>query len=73
MIQASVIMPTYNKAEYLELTLASFSGQQHNNFEIIIIDDGSTDHTAKVVQKYKNKLIFNIYSSKTKADPGQEM
>ncbi|MCK6073809.1 glycosyltransferase family 2 protein [Paenibacillus silvae] len=56
MSQASVIMPTYNKAEYLKLTLASFASQSVQDFEIIIIDDGSTDDTKQVVDNYKNLL-----------------
>lgn len=49
-------MPTYNKAEYLKLTLASFASQSVQDFEIIIIDDGSTDDTKQVIDNYKNLL-----------------
>ncbi|WP_427051724.1 glycosyltransferase family 2 protein [Paenibacillus sp. TC-CSREp1] len=56
MSRASVIMPTYNKAEYLKLTLASFASQSVQDFEIIIIDDGSTDDTKQVIDNYKNML-----------------
>lgn len=52
----SVIMPTYNKANYLNLTLASFVNQTEKEFEIVIIDDGSQDHTSTVIDCYKEKL-----------------
>lgn len=56
MERVSVIMPTYNKAEYLDLTLASFCGQTYKNFEIIVIDDGSNDETPEIVSKYQDRL-----------------
>jgi glycosyltransferase involved in cell wall biosynthesis len=52
----SIIMPTYNKATLLNLTLASFVHQTSKQFELIIIDDGSNDDTEHIVQSYKNKL-----------------
>jgi len=51
-------MPTFNKALYLDLTLAGFSIQNYKDYEIVIIDDGSTDNTFEVVEKYKG--ICNI-------------
>lgn len=56
MAKVSVIMPTYNKALYLDLTLAGFSIQDFLNFELIIVDDGSTDSTNEIVNKYFNKI-----------------
>jgi glycosyltransferase involved in cell wall biosynthesis len=55
-VDASVIMPTFNKAEYLNLTLASYMSQQSSDYQLIIIDDGSVDDTEKVVEKYYGKL-----------------
>jgi glycosyltransferase involved in cell wall biosynthesis len=52
----SVIIPTYNKAEYLGLTLASFVGQTDRDFELIIVDDGSNDTTTSVIKSYQNRL-----------------
>jgi glycosyltransferase involved in cell wall biosynthesis len=53
---ASVILPTYNKAEYLALTLASYEHQTTRDYEIVIIDDGSTDSTREVVDRYAKQL-----------------
>jgi glycosyltransferase involved in cell wall biosynthesis len=55
-LSVSVIMPTYNKARYLQLTLASFVRQTHANFEIVIVDDGGTDQTESVIRRYSERL-----------------
>ncbi|AST96436.1 glycosyltransferase [Shouchella clausii] len=54
----SVIIPTFNKAEYLELTLASFVNQTCKDYELIVVDDGSEDNTKIVVNDYMD--IINI-------------
>ncbi len=46
----SVIVPTYNRAEKLKNTILSILAQDFTNFELLIVDDGSTDHTAATVQ-----------------------
>lgn len=45
----SIIIATYNRAAYIENTLNSIASQSYQNFECIIIDDGSTDNTAAIV------------------------
>lgn len=55
-MKVSVVMITYNKAKFLDLTLCAFSFQSYKNFELILVDDGSTDDTKNVVSRYKNKL-----------------
>ena len=44
----SVILPVYNRQEYLRECVSSIIGQSHQNLEIIIIDDGSTDDTPRI-------------------------
>lgn len=46
----SVIIPTYNRAGYLPQTLDSLRAQTLRNHEVLVIDDGSTDHTADVIR-----------------------
>lgn len=48
-------MPTYNSQEFLPATLDSVFAQSHQNFELIICDDGSTDRTIEVIEEYRNK------------------
>ena len=52
MKSVSVVIPTYNRAELLELTIQSILGQTLRPLEIIIVDDGSTDNTAEVCARY---------------------
>lgn len=56
MSKVSIIIPTFNKSDYLDLTLASFCNQTYKDFEIIVVDDGSTDSTKEVVNHYKDKI-----------------
>lgn len=51
----SIIIPCYNMKQYLAETLDSVVAQSYNNWECIIIDDGSTDNTESIVKNYCNK------------------
>ena len=48
----TVIIPTYNNAEYLERCLLSVINQSVKNIKIIIVDNGSTDNTSGIIQYY---------------------
>ncbi len=48
----SVIMPNYNKGEFLESSVKSILTQTHQNLELIVIDDGSTDKSSEILLKY---------------------
>ena len=46
----SVVMPTYNCAPFIEETIRSIQAQTYGNWEIIIVDDCSTDNTKELVE-----------------------
>lgn len=48
----SIIIPTYNRAALIEATLDSIIAQTYKNWECIIVDDGSTDNTEKIINSY---------------------
>lgn len=50
----SVIIPNYNHARYLEQRLDSVFNQTYQNFEVIILDDCSTDNSLEIINRYKN-------------------
>ena len=50
--QVSVIVPAYNVRSYIEQVLVSLKYQSFQNFEVIIVDDGSTDGTSEVVKPF---------------------
>ena len=53
----SVIIPTYNRASFIEKTIYSVLNQTYPNFELIIIDDGSTDNTEDIVKSILDNRI----------------
>jgi len=54
--KVSVIIPAYNSEKYVSRMLESVLNQTYSNVECIIIDDGSTDNTYKIIQQYKEKF-----------------
>jgi len=51
----TVFIPTYNRAHTLQRALDSISAQSFRDFEVVIVDDGSTDGTRDLVEKWKEK------------------
>ena len=51
----SVIIPLYNKAPYIAKAIESVLGQTYRDFEVIVIDDGSTDQSLEVAKTFENK------------------
>ena len=56
----SVIIPTFNDADFLKKALQSCYNQTYKNFEVIVIDNHSTDHTSKIISLYKKVRYTKI-------------
>jgi glycosyltransferase involved in cell wall biosynthesis len=54
----SVVIPAYNCAGFLRESMDSLLGQTFSDFEVIIINDGSTDNTADIIRSYKDDRII---------------
>lgn len=54
----SVVIPTYNRAEWLGEAIASVLGQTYELIELIVVDDGSMDHTAEVVRGFGDQVTY---------------
>lgn len=54
----TVITPAYNRADYLAETIDSVLLQDYPNIEYVVLDDGSTDSTVQVLQRYANRLTW---------------
>ena len=64
--KVSVIIPTYNRDNYLYSAIKSVLNQTFEDFEIIIVDDASTDNTRQVVDKFDDKRIRYIRHKENK-------
>ena len=53
----SIIMPAYNCEKYIADAIHSVLSQTYTNWELLIVDDGSTDHTADIVGSFEDKRI----------------
>jgi len=57
----SVIVPTYNRADIISETIGSVLNQTYQNFEIIVVDDGSIDNTREIIVNINDPRIKYIY------------
>ena len=55
--KVSIIMPTYNRANYIDQTIESVCNQTYDNWELIIVDDGSEDNTGEIVSQLRDERI----------------
>lgn len=60
----SVLMVTYNRGSYIQEAIESVLAQTYSNFELVIIDDGSTDETGAIVSSLKNPKIHYFLQEK---------
>lgn len=66
----SIVIPSYNKVDYIEATLASIVSQNYPNLEVIIQDGGSTDGSVDIIKQFTEKYP-GIFQWVSKKDNGQ--
>jgi glycosyltransferase involved in cell wall biosynthesis len=59
--RVSVIIPTYNRAPLLREAIASVLQQTYNDYEIVVVDDGSTDNTRRIIEEFSSPRIRYFY------------
>jgi len=68
----SVIIPSYNRADLVDQTLRSLVQQSTTDFQTILVDHGSIDHTGEIYLKYKDQLQLTYYKIERHAySPGE--
>lgn len=65
MPKVSIIIPTYNRADLLPATLQSVFNQSFRDFEVIVVDDGSSDETRDVLETFVDPRLTFIYQDKS--------
>jgi glycosyltransferase involved in cell wall biosynthesis len=65
----SVIIPTFNRSDLLQLTLESVRAQTLEDFEVIVVDDGSTDNTREVVESFDQRFryVYQVKGGRSRA------
>ena len=68
-ISFTIIIPTYNTEKYIPNCIESILNQEYDNYEIIIVDDCSTDKTLEIIKQYESDNI-RIFSAPKNSGPG---
>lgn len=69
MPRISIVLPTHNQARYLSQALDGVASQTWRDFELIVVDDGSTDDTPRVLADYRPRLSFTLIRQKNRGLP----
>jgi len=68
--KVSIVLPTYNGADYIRRSVNSCLAQTHSNIELVIVNDCSTDKTPDIIRSYKDPRIKYIEHEVNKKLPG---
>jgi len=69
MPKISVVLPSYNQAQYLPLALDAIASQTCRDFELIVVDDGSTDDTPRILDGYGKRMPFDRITQENRGLP----
>lgn len=64
MILLTIILPAYNAEKYISESIDSILGQTFIDFELLIADDGSTDNTKRIIDRYTDSRIKKLHNEK---------
>ena len=64
----SIVIPAYNHANYLDEAIQSVLKQDYPNIELIVLDDGSTDNTREVLEKYSDIFLWETHQNMGQAN-----
>lgn len=67
MVKVSVIIPTYNRAKYIRRALESVLAQTYQDYEIIVVDDGSMDNTREILAEFEGKIKYIVQKNQGSA------
>ncbi len=70
MAKISVVIPCYNAGNYIQGTLSALEKQTYQDFNVILVDDCSKDHTAAAIEEYKQKSGLEIIYMKNEKNSG---
>lgn len=70
MPRVTVVIPSYNCAPYVEAAVASVLDQSFPDFELIVVDDGSGDNTAQVLERFRSDPRFRYHRQENRGLPG---
>ncbi len=70
-MKVSIIIPTYNRADKLYISLLSLTNQTFKDFEVIVCDDGSIDNTKEVVEGFSSQLNITYNSDNNFGGPAK--
>ena len=71
--KVSVLVPVYNAEKFIAKTVQSVLNQTYKNFELILLDDGSTDNTEEIILSFNDKRIIYAKNKKTSVFPLPEI
>ena len=61
----SIVIPLFNKSRYVKKTIESILGQAYPHFELIIVDDGSTDGSIRIIEGFLYDILISSITARS--------